>query len=1116
MPSVAQIRVIVRSEIDDFVRGMNQAEDRLRRFQANTDSVSRGLTAMAGASSKAVLGLGAIGNAGAGIAAVTASVSTAAGALLVLPAAGIAAAAAIGTLKLATAGFGEAVTAADPAAFAEATKDMAPAAREGAAAIREFQPALRALKQEVQGAFFAGFAQDVRALGDTYFPVLRPQLVGIAGAYAEMRKQAVGVLVAPAAVADTNAVFGDTRKILDDMRPALGNVLDGILAVAGQGSAEFRGFGLAVTDATERFRTWARTAAESGRITELIREGQAEFRSYGAVAENVGDILTTVFQGITTGTGDLSDSLVETTQALEDFFKSTEGQAALAALGETLQVTAEVTRDVFLAAMRELGPIVVAAAPAVQEFARVLGGLLVEAIQTVGPAIQTFAQFLSDNKDVITVLVPALGALVLGFGALKVITGITSLISGFATALGGMTFLLGPGGLIVLGLAAVAGAFALFADRNREAADAARENQAGIDGLKGSLNQLTGAVTGATTAQIAQGLSGEKLADGTTNMRDAIARAGISFADFTAAATGNVDAVAKVDAQLVAVTKTLPGVRDLFDQNQLKLERAGIGYDQFAEALSRGTGGLDELNAAISASGNAVGLTADEVNTATGELGEVGARFDQLSAQVKEAGEQVRVAAQAGTDFTTTLDAVKAGLVGLGEGAEPTKLLTDNLTALGLSANAAATEAAKAAEAAGANLAGQAQEGARAMQESRDAFLAAADAAGIGAEQANTMANSLGLIPEAKRLEILTNAEGVNAELLLVQQQIAAVPPETTITVNTLSEPAFAKLQELGFEVTRLNDGRVEIQTGANTDPARVAFGELITEVTGTVGVFDLNANPDPATGVITATVTLADGSVGVMTIDANGQPATVELDGVTYRVDSTTGVLTIDGNTNPADAKRLGMKVSVDRTTGVLKVDAATGAADGKIQNLYAKWNGRTINLSVSTAGRLAGGGYVAPRYMSGGGIFGGKPPGAIGAAGGLHVPGYGPGRDTFGPVWLSPGEAVLVPELVRRIGARRIMAENYRFSGRAPTVLGGSGPLGFAGGGVTDRSYLGQLPSTTTSLSPASAPAPAPIVNVGVFVDGQEFRGMVRTEIDADQRATARRVRAGSGASF
>jgi phage-related protein len=64
---------------------------------------------------------------------------------------------------------------------------------------------------------------------------------------------------------------------------------------------------------------------------------------------------------------------------------------------------------------------------------------------------------------------------------------------------------------------------------------------------------------------------------------------------------------------------------------------------------------------------------------------------------------------------------------------------------------------------------------------------------------------------------------------------------------------------------------------------------------------------------------------------------------------------------------------------------------------------------------------------------------------AGGGVLGGYAPGVDTI-PAMLSPGEAVLVPELVAAIGPDAIMAMNAHYSGGRPgTMLGG-----FSGGGV------------------------------------------------------------------
>lgn len=91
--------------------------------------------------------------------------------------------------------------------------------------------------------------------------------------------------------------------------------------------------------------------------------------------------------------------------------------------------------------------------------------------------------------------------------------------------------------------------------------------------------------------------------------------------------------------------------------------------------------------------------------------------------------------------------------------------------------------------------------------------------------------------------------------------------------------------------------------------------------------------------------------------------------------------------------------------------------------------WNGIADFLGL---GQLP---EAAPVKFAGGGIF----------------PGYAPGVDSIHAL-VSPGEALLVPELVRQIGPANIMAANAAASGRPGTVVGGGSP-GFSGGGIVPK---------------------------------------------------------------
>lgn len=91
-----------------------------------------------------------------------------------------------------------------------------------------------------------------------------------------------------------------------------------------------------------------------------------------------------------------------------------------------------------------------------------------------------------------------------------------------------------------------------------------------------------------------------------------------------------------------------------------------------------------------------------------------------------------------------------------------------------------------------------------------------------------------------------------------------------------------------------------------------------------------------------------------------------------------------------------------------------------------------------------------------SGGGVYSGG--GVAGFAGGGVLGGYAPGKDTI-PAMLSKGEAVLVPELVRAIGARNIMALNHAYSGGRP-----------AGGGPSRAASVPDLSALMSSVGGSS----------------------------------------------
>ena len=134
--------------------------------------------------------------------------------------------------------------------------------------------------------------------------------------------------------------------------------------------------------------------------------------------------------------------------------------------------------------------------------------------------------------------------------------------------------------------------------------------------------------------------------------------------------------------------------------------------------------------------------------------------------------------------------------------------------------------------------------------------------------------------------------------------------------------------------------------------------------------------------------------------------------------------------------------------------------------------WNGilsditGVVNKIKSVVSDVMG---MPGKILSGAGNFLGSAASALGFAGGGVVPGFAPGKDSVHAV-LSPGEAVLVPEAVKAIGAHRIHAINAHYSrGRGGTSFAYGGIAGYAGGGVVG----GGMPDGMASYALASLAA-------------------------------------------
>lgn len=567
-------------------------------------------------------------------------------------------------------------------------------------------------------------------------------------------------------------------------------------------------------------------------------------------------------------------------------------------------------------------------------------------------------------------------------GVASAVAGASGAVGGLGAAAGGaaagMGRFAGLGALlfnpITLAIGAAAAITMVWASDQERAAARVAAHKAEVDKLSGTLNQYTGAVTEATKQQTAQEISGRKLADGQTKFTDAMKATGVSFKDYTEAATGNSVALEKVNSQLFQTIAKMPEVQAKYAEMKGELDKGGVSFETFTAAVMGNEQAIRQVAVATQGSELAWGKLGDTLGKTGGAAAELSASLGHYAGTLKEAQDQTQQAAQAGATFNTVLDSIKTGMVGLRDGAAPTQAMSEAFRSLAITSGEAARQLGDAAAATGGVAAGAAQ-ARTSMEGSRAAFIGAAEAAGVTTARANELADTIGLIPLKAETE------------------------------------------------------------------------------------FILNANTDPATQKVTAAVQMADGSTGTMTLDGNPSMVNGKISQAVTFADGSTGRITIDGRPDPATGKINATVQYGNGQVAQIQVTARDAGANAQIDYL-ARDRYSTIYVQ-----------YGGSRVTAGGGVFGYDGGGIMGFAGGgmqgrqwrkpnsstgLVNPGYAPGTDSV-PTLTSPGEAVLVPELVRRLGARRILAANAEASGgRAPTIAGNlSGIMdgtikGYAGGGV------------------------------------------------------------------
>jgi phage-related minor tail protein len=240
------------------------------------------------------------------------------------------------------------------------------------------------------------------------------------------------------------------------------------------------------------------------------------------------------------------------------------------------------------------------------------------------------------------------------------------------------------------------------------------------------------------------------------------------------------------------------------------------------------------------------------------------------------------------------------------------------------------------------------------------------------------------------------------------------------------------------------------VTINGNRMPADQSIGAVIAAINSGSGDVTINGKTVPADAALTNLINTINASGATTTINGNKVPAGDALAALVAQIDASYGVTTINGETTPGYNALNALLAAGNSSVTTARVSADASGAYGVLNALYAQWNGRTIYVNIggdritAFGGVFAGGGVIG--YAGGGMVPNRVRPSRTH---GMIAPGFAPGKDTI-PALMSPGEAVLVPELTAAIGASAILKANFEASSGRPGIAVAQVMSHFADGGV------------------------------------------------------------------
>lgn len=319
----------------------------------------------------------------------------------------------------------------DAKKFEADLKKLTPSAQAAARALATFKQPLADIRKAVQEQLFKGMDKPLLSL-KALLPPIKSGLVGAAGGIRDMGKEWIKMATSQKSVADLGIITKNNTLAFKNGKFALADFAAALKEIAVVGSDFLPGFGTGVSNLAQKFKDWAASARDTGKMHDWIQNALDKIRQLGRIIADIVVGFHNLFNALDSQGGGFLNIIERISQAFRDWSASKETANNLQALARVMRVVIDAAIELFGQIFKSAGEIFRNLEPFLKTFATTFGGVFAAAIRAVTPLLKSFAEWLSKNRDIMVPLIITVIALVTSFKLLATVAkGIVAIRDSF-------------------------------------------------------------------------------------------------------------------------------------------------------------------------------------------------------------------------------------------------------------------------------------------------------------------------------------------------------------------------------------------------------------------------------------------------------------------------------------------------------------------------------------------------------------------------------------------------------------------------------------------------------------------------------------------------------------